>query len=312
MRRICAEYTHHEDGPLLIVVGGLHGNEPAGLEAILIMQKMLDVEPITNPSFKFHGAFVGMIGNKQALKTKERFITQDLNRLWSKEHINKVCSIQDSLTAEDLEVKQLFLKIHKTIKSSTALNVYLLDLHTVTASGGIFSLPFNTDASIGIAEAIHAPIIVDIHKCLKHTMCSFFQTHGQELFPTKQLQTMVFEAGQHDDPLSVNRAVAAIVATMRHIGCVSESHIEHAHDKILLQYSKGLPEKLRIKYAHSIKPGDAFRMQPGYRNFQRIRKGELLAVDVTGEIRAKSGGRILMPLYQKHGQDGFFLAEVLE
>jgi hypothetical protein len=39
-----------------------------------------------------------------------------------------------------------------------------------------------------------------------------------------------------------------------------------------------------------------------------VRPAQLLAHDVRGEIRADRAGRILLPLYQALGDDGFFLA----
>jgi hypothetical protein len=60
-------------------------------------------------------------------------------------------------------------------------------------------------------------------------------------------------------------------------------------------------------YRHHIEPEDAFRMRPGYRNFQPVRRGEVVADDVRGEVHVDQKARILMPLYQTLGQDGFFL-----
>jgi succinylglutamate desuccinylase len=48
-------------------------------------------------------------------------------------------------------------------------------------------------------------------------------------------------------------------------------------------------------------------MRPGYRNFQRVAKGEIVATDRRGPVRTREAGRILMPLYQVKGNDGFFL-----
>lgn len=48
-------------------------------------------------------------------------------------------------------------------------------------------------------------------------------------------------------------------------------------------------------------------MEPGFRNFQRVRRGQSLARDRTGEITACETGLILLPLYQSLGDDGFFL-----
>jgi len=41
---------------------------------------------------------------------------------------------------------------------------------------------------------------------------------------------------------------------------------------------------------------------------QRVRAGETLASDRQGKIAAPVDGRILLPLYQQQGDDGFFLA----
>jgi succinylglutamate desuccinylase len=48
-------------------------------------------------------------------------------------------------------------------------------------------------------------------------------------------------------------------------------------------------------------------MEPGFRNFQQLRQGQVLARDRTGEITAHETGLILLPLYQTLGDDGFFL-----
>ena len=50
-------------------------------------------------------------------------------------------------------------------------------------------------------------------------------------------------------------------------------------------------------------------MNPGYSNFQMVKKGDLLAEDKNGEIRAPNSGILLMPLYQKQGQEGFYIIE---
>jgi succinylglutamate desuccinylase len=46
-----------------------------------------------------------------------------------------------------------------------------------------------------------------------------------------------------------------------------------------------------------------------YNNFDPIAKGEVLAYDKNGPIKSPYGGLILMPLYQKQGDDGFFVIQ---
>jgi len=67
------------------------------------------------------------------------------------------------------------------------------------------------------------------------------------------------------------------------------------------------PDLLRIEYRHDLDTGTNFVMCPGYRSFQPVRKGELLARHRDREIRSEQDGIILMPLYQPQGNEGFFL-----
>jgi succinylglutamate desuccinylase len=60
---------------------------------------------------------------------------------------------------------------------------------------------------------------------------------------------------------------------------------------------------------HKIMKNDAFKMLEGFQNFQAVRKGQILAYDKNGAIKAPENCLILMPLYQKQGSDGFFLVK---
>ena len=50
-------------------------------------------------------------------------------------------------------------------------------------------------------------------------------------------------------------------------------------------------------------------MLPGFEGFQKITAGQLLAYDDGVEVRAPMDGRILMPLYQQKGNEGFFIVD---
>ncbi|MBP7541572.1 MAG: succinylglutamate desuccinylase/aspartoacylase family protein, partial [Saprospiraceae bacterium] len=87
MERVIGRYDEGRKGPLVICFGAMHGNEKAGLKAIDLMLKMLEVEPITNEDFVFNGRFIGVVGHLEASKLNKRFIKKDLNRLWEPERI---------------------------------------------------------------------------------------------------------------------------------------------------------------------------------------------------------------------------------
>ena len=71
--------------------------------------------------------------------------------------------------------------------------------------------------------------------------------------------------------------------------------------------TRGVPRILEVRYRHAIEPADGFVMEPGYVSFQPVKRGEVLGRDRRGPVRAPENGRILLPLYQSQGSDGFFL-----
>ncbi len=309
IKRIIGRFEGTERGPLLISVGGMHGNEPAGVRALDLIFKMLEVEPITNPEFRFKGRFLGLTGNLRAFRKGQRFVEKDLNRQWIPDKVNviKNTNIAD-LPPEEQEMKELLEIIEKEIEDYQPEKLIFLDLHTTTAHGGIFGIPTENPESVRIALELHAPVIKGLLKGIQGSTLHYF-TEENTGVPTVGL---CFESGQHNDPLSINRAIAALINCMRTIGCVEGHHVENRHDSLLIEYSAGLPQVTELITVHSIKEGDNFRMEPDFENFQAVKAGTILARDRHGEIRAPSDCLVLMPLYQKQGNDGFFLIQTVE
>ena len=308
MQRVVGRYTGQNRGPLLIVIGGLHGNEPAGVKALERMFSMLDQEPRTNPQFCFNGRLLGIRGNLRAMRQGKRFIVKDLNRQWNEENIDRVLhAAPHTLDSEDQEMKEIIELVHQEIEDYRPDKIIVLDFHTTTAYGGIFCIPTNDPESIRIAAELHAPVITGLLDTVKATSLHYFNTKnfGRETI------AICFESGQHNEELSVHRAIAALTNCMRTIGCVKAQHVENRHDSILIEYSRDLPKVAELLNKHTIEDGDNFRMEPNYKNFQRVKKGELLARDRKGPIYASADGLILMPLYQKQGNDGFFLIRTI-
>ena len=117
--RIIGRYTAGNPGPLLISLGAMHGNEHAGVKAIELMIKMLEVEPITNPSFSYQGEFIGLIGNLEAYIINQRFITRDLNRAWTPHNVAEVLSAApETLLHEDEEMRELYELVTQLISEN--------------------------------------------------------------------------------------------------------------------------------------------------------------------------------------------------
>lgn len=304
--RVVAEFEGSEKGPLVIAFGALHGNEKAGVKALQYLQKMLEVEHITNPDFAFKGNLVGIIGNHKAYNQGERFIDIDINRHWDPEYISQIRSKPfQQLKAEDLEILQVLKIIDEAIHLFKAEKMYILDLHTTSSDGGIFTIPSMDEESQEIAKSLYATVIKGMIDNIKGTTLHYFNSSNFTI-PTTAI---TFESGQHEDPKSVNRAIAAAINFLRTIGCVESRDVENIHDKVLKDFVEEFPKLTKLVVRHNVKEGDDFKMLPGFKNFQKVKKDDLLATDKNGNIYAPEDGRLLMPLYQKKGEDGFFLVK---
>ncbi|MDX1685064.1 MAG: succinylglutamate desuccinylase/aspartoacylase family protein [Saprospiraceae bacterium] len=305
VNRVIGKYIGQEPGPLLICFGGIHGNEPSGVKALDLIFKMLEVEPITNPDFKFKGTVIGLAGNMKALKYGKRYIDRDLNRLWTREQRERVMSTprEEIEVSEEREMKEILEIIKKEVDEIDPPEIFFLDLHSTTATGGIFTLVGDNPRARHIGKELHAPVVLGLDKGLIGTTQYFFEDPGWPI-PTMGI---IFESGQHRDPLSTNRAIAAVTNCMRIIGCVDAEAVENRHDELLTTFSRNLPKVTKLAYCHRITEEDDFHMLPGFRNFQKIKKGQLLAHDINGPIYAPKSGYMLMPLYQSQGEDGFFI-----
>jgi succinylglutamate desuccinylase len=304
-RHILGRYKGEEGGPLFICTAGMHGNEPAGVLALKSVVHLLEREPLINPGFKYRGCMLALLGNTRAYRNgKQRFIAKDLNRLWEPETMQRIRQTPpDQLEAEELELLELITLIDGEVAACKPQRIVLLDLHSTSARGGIFSIATDAPESVRIAVELNAPVITGLLKGIKGTTLHYFT---KDHFPCPAV-AVAFEGGQHDDHLSVNRCMAAIINCMRSIGAVRPEDVENRHDELLIEFSKDLPKIAELISVHSIKQDDYFRMRPGYQNFQAVGKGEILAEDRHGIIRSPADSLILMPLYQPQGSDGFFL-----
>lgn len=304
--RIIGIYEGEIKGPLLIVLSGIHGNETAGILALEQLFELLLKEPDQNPGFSFTGKLIGLRGNLRAIAANQRFIRKDLNRQWTPENIQRVLNTSiSSLDTEDLELRALIQLIRTEIKEYQPAELIICDLHTTTADGGIFTVVSEDPRSIQIGLGLNAPVIRGMLKGITGTSLHYFNNDNFDC-PTTAL---AFESGQHDDPMSVSRAVAALVSCLRATKMVRPEEVAYHHDQLLREYARDLPPLSELVAVHPVLPGDKFVMRPGYINFQTIKKGEILAHDSKGEISAPMDGRLLMPLYQPKGEDGFFIVQ---
>ena len=306
-KRLIGKYDVGNIGPLVICFGAMHGNEPAGVRAIELVLKMLDVEHIKNHDFSYRGRFIGIIGNLKAYEQEKRFLSKDMNRQFYLENI-KALSHKDKLDAEDEEVQDILQLIDNEIKEYKPERVIIIDLHTTSSFGGIFTICKNQPEQVDVALGLCAPVVLGIAEGLVGTTLHYFTTEQLGVDTT----CISFESGQHNEDKSVNRAIAGVICMLREVGAVKRDDVENLHETILQSYTDGLPKLTKLVDHFIIGPADEFKMKLGFTNFQKISQGELLATMNGEDVFASQDGLILMPLYQDQGEDGFFIVQEMK
>ncbi len=307
--RLIGDYDDGVRGPLFFCFGAMHGNEPAGVRAVELVLKMLEVEHIKNPNFRYRGKFVGLIGNLKAYQQGQRFLNKDLNRQFIKEHIEKIKTVEPiDLDPEDAELLDILDIINQEIQAYKPEQIIFLDLHTTSSDGGIFTICQKDKRTIDVAMGLHAPIVLGIIEGLVGTTLHYFTTDNFGI----DTMSLTFESGQHQESLAINRAIAAIICAMREIKSVNPEDVENYHEEILINYSKNLPKLTTLVEHYPIEDGEKFVMDSGYKNFQKIEANQKIASNEQGPLYTKADGLILMPLYQEKGEDGYFIVKEIE
>lgn len=291
------------EGPMLIVVAGLHGNEPAGVRAfqrVLAKLASRSANATAGAAPALAGQLVGVSGNRQALARAVRFIDRDLNRAWSAERITAIRTGELGPMAEDLEQYELLACLDDLLDGHNG-PVQVLDLHTTSGCGGAFTTTADSLANRDLAVQLEVPLVLGLEELLEGTLHDYLDTQG--------CNAVVFEAGQHDDPTSIERAEAAIWLMLAATGVLACGHDRElrAARALLKREGRDRPAVVEMRYRHPVAPDDHFEMAPGFGNFDRIKRGQPLARDRDGQVRAPTRGRILMPLYQAQGEDGYFI-----
>lgn len=302
--RVVARVNGARPGPCFIVVGALHGNEPAGVVAAGRVGAALAAAVDT-----FAGDFVALVGNAGAMAAGKRYLARDLNRAWTDERLAALDGTGGSSgTAlphdpEDAEQIALHAEIAAAMRAARG-EVILVDLHSTSGEGAPFSLTADTPRCAELAALVPVTALGGLigNGKLNGTMTG--------AYAARIPGSLVIEAGQHASPATADRAEAALWCLLAGVGAVAASSLPRlAEMRSRLEASRGgLPASMEVAYRHAIRPEDGFRMRDGFRHFDRVSKGDLLATDARGAVLAPFDGYVVMPLYQGQGEDGFFLA----
>jgi len=299
--RVITEIPGNGSGPAIAFCAGLHGNEPSGVIALKNV-----FEHLYTKNIPVNGKLVAFIGNRNALYHKSRYTEKDLNRLWTQENIHKLHNSgfsENELNPETLEMIEIDQLLQEFLHSLNGEDRYFIDLHTTSAPSIPFAAIDKQPLSFNFAINLPIPFVANLDDFLKGTLMHYLDHI--------KFKAIVFEAGMHDDPASVQKHEAIIWLVLGMSGAIDMEHIPNYQGCFtLLQGLSDHPHKVfNILYRHGVEDNSKFKMLPGFINFQTVEKGTPLAIEDGKTIAAPYSGNIFMPLYQHQGTDGFFIID---
>ena len=292
--RILGRYGGEVDGSLVFVVAGLHGNEPSGVEALQrVVAKLQERRPA------FRGEFVAIAGNLPALREGVRFLDHDLNRGWSVRRVARTLDRPASI--EDRERADLVEILVPRLRGADG-QTFVFDLHSTSSPSAPFLTLADTLDNRAYARHLGMPLVLGLEEQIDDAMLEYLGGFGPI--------AIAVEAGQHDDPISVDIHEAVIWMALVEAGCLARDtslfDLAEARRRIAVARA-GLPHVFEVVYRRCVEPGDGFTMDPGYRNFQRVKAGQRIAQTVEGPVLVPEEAWLFLPLYQKLGDDAYFL-----
>jgi len=294
--RELGRYERGHPGPTVVVIGGLHGNEPAGVHAA---RRVFETLRKNQPALR--GTLVALCGNRAGLARGRRFIDLDLNRCWEDDAVAALRRSDPSGDAAEHTEQRELLACIEDLAANANGPLVLLDLHTTSGQGPPFLLMADALSNRNIGMRLHGTVVLGLEEEIDGALVCYFGGLGH--------RAIVFEGGQHDDPESIEHSESTIWLTLVAAGALSRSDIpEYEHKRRALDSAAAdLPRVVELRYRHRIRADDRFKMRPGFEGFTRVRNGDVLANDIRGDVTASESGRLLMPLYQDQGSDGFYL-----
>ena len=289
----------HAPTTTLVIIAGLHGNEPAGITAA---QRVIDKLNHEHPS-ALNGRVIALRGNAAALalhSAEMRYITHDLNRLFTPEQI----ALPASTSPEHEQMQELLASL-RAIRAQSERMV-LIDLHTTSSDMPPVVVLEDSIPTRKLARQLPLPIFLGFEEELTGLL---MDRATNELGAI----SMVIEGGQHQDPHAIDVHAAVIWTMLDATGILPISALHHPSDPTqTLRAAAGeeLGKIYDIRYRHPI-TDPSFEIQTGIATGKKIKRDvTIIATENERAITSPVRGRVFMPNMQRikrPGDDGFFI-----
>lgn len=255
------EISSAEAGPRVLVMGGIHGNEPCGVRAVERLTREFQGGALSLRK----GTLQLVIANEEALRANIRSVHRNLNRLFKDNSDEPDC--YETQRAEQL--KQLLSGAD-----------FVLDLHSTTSASPPFLMC--EGEAIATARRMGLERVVVGWAALGSTALSgdtetWARQHGATAF--------TLECGQHNDPVAAEVAYQAARRFLSITGLIGATPKREDPEPRVLQL-----------YGVKLKVDESFTFSRSYSGFDAVAAGEIIGRDSQGECRADRASRIIFPI----------------
>lgn len=291
-KRLIASIENNPDWPTIIFFSCIHGNEKAGYLAIQSFFEHIQKFPE-----QINGNLYAIFGNQEAYLQKNRFLDKDLNRIWTKSHLE--ASSRKDKVSEYHDLAEIYNLLYDILGRSKS-RVYCIDLHTTSGPTKPFIIMNDALINREFVKFLGYPVIFNVESFIEGALLNLLNDLGHV--------SMAFEGGEHYSKSSVKELKLFCYKALYHSGMVtSEVLIDMGISEKYFQSKRA--RYFEMVFRQELKEDDKFEMCGNYLNFQKLKKGERIANLNNHSIYAPKNFQIFMPLYQKKGEDGFFYVQ---
>lgn len=246
-----------QPGPIVGLMGMLHGNEPAGIGLWRLAKE------IGKPA---RGELRLIVGHPDAMAASpggERYIRDDLNRLFLEE---------DSLKGAGVDFEGPDYRRMVELKTALADVDVLLDIHTTSQPSDPFVIGYTANPEARrLGRALPVTLVDGLHQFIKGSACQWVLDRGQA--------AVTVEVGAHLDPAAPARAYEVGKRILAELNMLPAEQSHPMAD----QPASGR----RIVVGHHVASvGPDFRYARHFENFDPLEPGEIVGEDAERVYRA--------------------------
>ncbi|NRH20482.1 hypothetical protein HOO68_00350 [Candidatus Gracilibacteria bacterium] len=255
-------------GPILTIIGGTHGNETCGVQAIDSIKDTLKIK---------RGKLFLIYGNIEAIEKNERQIDLNLNRMF-----------RDESTFTTLEKETIEYKRSREIIPYLDASDASLDLHSSPSIGS---------PAFIICESNCAPVVEDFPFDIRCYGFTDMEPGGTDGYMNSRGKIGIcVECGNHNAPDAVEKALMSVEKFLQYFDMIDiqDSGIPKKSQEIFV-----------AKYAYKTLTED-FRIVKIFSDFEDVESGQIIGYDGSEGVFVEYSGKILFARDRNQiGVEGF-------